>query len=168
MGLRDLWRKYKDWFAVFIFISVLTGYTMWYLHLNPQHIPLFLTTTIIALGFAVVMALLPKYRQRLVKGILEYHVKSKELGGWLYRCQKIALVLFFLIVLAYPIVWEHQLVPTQYMPFFVLTFFVVVVALGIIQIAGLLKVAGKWGLLVIAILTAIAVLRILTWRYLAT
>ncbi len=164
MGLRHFWRKYKDWFAVFICISVLAGYTVWYLHLNPQHIPLFLTTTIIALGFVAVMALLPKHRRRLVNGILEYHVKGKELGGWLYRYQKIALVLFFLIVFAYPIVWEQQLVPSQYIPFFVLTFFVIAVALGVVQIAGLLKVAGKWGLLLIAILSAIAVLRILLWR----
>ena len=36
-GLRGLWRKYKDWFAALVFICVLTGYTVWYLYLNPQH-----------------------------------------------------------------------------------------------------------------------------------
>ena len=163
-----MWRKYKDWFAVLVFISLLTGYTAWYLHLNPQHVPLFLTTTIIALGFVAVMAWLPKYRQRLLKGILAYHARGKELGGWLYRYQKVAFAIIFISTLILLTAWRYQLVPSHYIPYFALTFFIVILASGAVLTAGLLKIAGKWGLLLIAIVTAIAVFRILIWRYVAT
>ena len=164
MNFRDSWRKYKDWIYVFIVMGIITIYTVWRLHLNPQHIPLFLTTTIIALGFVAVMALLPKYRRRLVKRLLAYHTRQKEMGGWLYRYQKIALVLFFVIILTFPLLLQYQFIPSQYMPWAVLTFFIIILALGVIQIVRLLRAAGRWGLLLIAILTAIAVLRILLWR----
>lgn len=163
VGLRDLWRKYKDWFAVLVFISVLIGYTIWYLHLNPQHIHLFLTTAIISLGFVVVMALLPKYRQRLVKGILEYHAKGKERGGWLYRYQKVAIALVLISTLTLPIIWRYQLIPSQYIPFYAITFLIINLTSGAILIAGMLKTIGKWVLLLIGIGLAIAILRILTW-----
>jgi len=145
-------------------MGIITIYTVWRLHLNPQHIPLFLTTTIVALGFVAVMALLPKYRRRLVKRLLAYNTRQKEMGGWLYRYQKIALVLFFVIILTFPLLLQCQFIPSQYMPWAVLTFFIIILALGVIQIVRLLRAAGRWGLLLIAILTAIAVLRILLWR----
>ena len=156
-----MWQRRKDWFYVLIMIAIIAVYTVWRLHLNPQHIPLFLTTTIIALGFVVVMALLPKYRRRLVKGLLAYNTRQKELGGWLYRYRRIALVLFFIIILTFPLLLQYQFIPSSYMPWAVLTFFIIILALGAIQIAGLLRAAGWWGLLLIAILIAIAVLRFL-------
>ena len=96
---------------------------MCYLHLNPQHVPLFLTTTIIGLGFVAVMALLPKYKKRLVKGILAYHARGKELEGWLYRYQKLAFILIFICTLTLPALWQYRLVPIQYIPFVFLTGF---------------------------------------------
>lgn len=118
-----MWQRRKDWFYVLIMIAIIAVYTVWRLHLNPQHIPLFLTTTIIALGFVVVMALLPKYRRRLVKGLLAYNTRQKELGGWLYRYRRIALVLFFIIILTFPLLLQFQFIPSSYMPWAVLTFF---------------------------------------------
>ena len=114
------------------------------------------------------MALLPKYRQRLVKGMLAYNARGKEIGGWLYRYQKVASAAIFISTLILLTAWRYQLIPSQYIPYFALTFFIVILASGAVLTAGLLKIAGKWGLLLIAIVTAIAVLRILIWRYLAT
>lgn len=156
-----MWRRYRDWFAVLVFVSVLTGYTLWYLHLNPQHVPLFLTSTMIALGFVAVMALLPRHRQRLVKGILAYHARGKEVGGWPYRYRKAALILSIICTLTLPIVSQYGLIPSQYMPFFVLTLFTVILASGAVLIGWLFKIAGKWGLLLIAVVIGIAVLRLL-------
>ncbi|MFQ5621592.1 MAG: hypothetical protein ACE5FT_07190 [Candidatus Nanoarchaeia archaeon] len=164
MNLGNLWQKHKDWIYVFMVIAIITVYTVWRLYLNPQHIPLLLTTTIIALGFVAVMALLPKYRRRLVKAILGYNTRQKELGGWLYRYQKFALALLFAIILTFPLLLQYQFIPSQFMPWAVLAFFIVILALGAIQIAGLLRAAGWWGLLLIAIITAIAVLRFLIRR----
>ena len=63
----DKWTNKRQWVAILIILSMLSGYTLWYLSLNPQHIRVFLATAIIALGFVAVMALLPKYRRRLLK-----------------------------------------------------------------------------------------------------
>lgn len=67
----------RYWIAILIVLSI-SLYTVWHLQLNPQHIPLFLATTIVAIGFVVVMALLPKYRMRFVEKIVAYHDKEKS------------------------------------------------------------------------------------------
>lgn len=153
MSLRDLWQKYKDWFAVLVFISILAVCTIWYLHLNPQHIPLFLTTAIIAIGFVVVMALLPKYRRRLVKRVIEYHAKEREMGK-LYRYYRAALLVIIICALVFPVVLHYQLIASEYMPLFVLTFCIVNLAAGVIFVVGFLKARGKWWLLLIAVIFA--------------
>ncbi len=167
LGLRGLWHNCKYWFVIIAIIGLLTIYTFWYLYFEPQHIPLFLATTIVALSFVTVMALLPKYRQRFVERILAYHAKEKKLGA-LYRYQKVALVSIIINTLIFSIIWRYQIIPTQYMPFYVLTFLIVVLASGTILTVGMLRTAGKWGVLLIAILTIIVVLRLLIWRYLAS
>ena len=170
MGLRDLWRKYKDWFTILIFISVLTGYTLWHLHLNPQRIPLFLTTTIIALGFVAVMALLPKYRQRLVKAILAYHAKAQKRGGLLYRYGRVFNAVMITILLAFclALYYNPQFLGVPYIPYLVFALFIGFLISFVVFTAGFLRVAGKWGLLLIIILTVIAIFCILIWRYPAT
>ena len=75
MGLRDMWWGCKEWLAVLVFISVLISSTVWYLSFNPQYVAIFLATTVIAIGFMMVMVLLPKHRH------LEYQVKKREVMG---------------------------------------------------------------------------------------
>jgi len=120
-----------------------------------------LATTIIALGFVAVMTLLPKYRQRLVKKMIEYHVKEREMGRELYRYYRVAFLVIIICALVFPVVLQYQLIASQHMPLFVLTFFFVNLAAGVIFIAGFLKAKGKWGLLLIAIVLASALLGIL-------
>jgi len=55
MGLRDMWWGCKEWLAVLVFISVLISSTVWYLSFNPQYVATFLATTVIAIGFMMVM-----------------------------------------------------------------------------------------------------------------
>jgi len=152
----------KNWFFAILATSFVIIYTVWYLYFEPQHIPLFLATAIVALSFAAVMFLLPKYRQHLVEKILAYHVKEKRLGA-LHSYKKVAVALIIINSLIFSIVWRYQLVPSQYIPFYALTFLIITLASGIVLIAGLLKTAGKWGILLIAILTVVAVLRVLIW-----
>lgn len=102
--------------------AVLALYTTWYLLLNQQQIPVFLTATIVALGFVGIMILLPKYRQQLVKRIVAYHARSKEQRG-LYRYQKLALVITTTGILIFPI--ATALLPSQYIPYFAVTFLIV-------------------------------------------
>ena len=152
----------KDWLFAILATSFVIIYTVWYLYFEPQHIPLFLATAIVALSFVAVMFLLPKYRQRLVEKILAYHAKEKRLGGF-YRYQKVAVALIIINSLIFSVVWRYQLIPSQYMPFYALTFLIIALASGIVLIAGLLKTTGKWGILLIATLTVVAVLWVLIW-----
>ena len=154
------WPSRRYWAAVLIILGML-GYIVWYLSFNPRYVLVFLATTIIALGFVAVMALLPKYRQRLVKKMLEHHAKETEMGRELYRYYKVALVVIIICALVFPVVSQYQLVAPQYIPLFVLAFCIVNLAAGVIFIAGSLKAKGKWGLLLIAVIFASVLLGIL-------
>jgi len=153
-----MWQKYKGWLAVLIFMSMLIGCTTWNLLLNQQQIPVFLTATIVALGFVGTMILLPKYRQQLVKRIVAYDARSKEQRG-LYRYQKLALALTTTSILIFPI--ATTVLASQYISYFVLTFLIVQFTAGPIVIAGFLKTAGKWGYLVLLALVIISVIAVL-------
>lgn len=156
----DKWSSKWYWVAILIILGML-GYILWYLSLNPRYVLVFLATTIIALGFVAVMALLPKYRLQLVKKMLEYRVKEREMGRALYRYYKVALVIIIVCALFFPVVFQSQLIASQHMPLFVLTFFIVNLVAGIIFIAGFLKARGKWGLLLIAVIFTSVLLGIL-------
>lgn len=161
MKFRNSWRKYKDWIYVLIVIGIITVYTCWYLNLNPQYITSILLAPVIAVIIVILLILMPEKRRRLAKSILVYNTRQKELEGWFYRYRRIALILFFIIILTFPLLLQCQLIPSQFMPWAVLTFFIVILALVGIQIAELIRVAGWWGLLIITVITAIAVLRFL-------
>lgn len=145
--------------SIVVTIAVI-AYAIWFFYYEPQHIPLFLGITIVALSFVAVMAALRNHRQRLIRKILAYHAKEKSLGA-LYRCRTVALALIIMNSIIFSIVLRYQLVPLQYMPFYTLAFVVITLASGILLIAALLKTAGKWGLLFVAILIIIGVL--LAW-----
>jgi len=158
----DMWQKYKEWLAVLIFMSMLVGCTTWHLLLNQQQIPVFLTATIVALGFVGIMILLPKYRQQLVKRIVAYDARSKEQRG-LYRYQKLALAITTTCILIYSI--AMALLPSQYIPYFVVTFLIVLLTAGSVVIAGFLKTAGKWGYLVLLASVIISVIGVLLYHF---
>ena len=159
----EKWSGKWYWIAILILLSI-SLYTAWYLQLNPQQIPLFLTTTIIAIGFVVVMALLPKYRRRFGEKIVVYHAKEKSLGA-LYRYKNVALALILINSLIFSVLWQYQLIPSQYVPLYAITFLIINLTSGAILIVGLLKTIGKWVLLLMAIGSVIAILRILTWSW---
>jgi len=157
----EKWLGKRYWIAILIVLSV-SVYTVWYLQFNPQHIPLFLATTIIAIGFVVAMALLPKYRKHFVEKIMAYHDKEKSLGA-LYRYKNVALALIIINSLIFSILWQYKIIPSQYIPLYAIAFLLINLTSGAILIAGMLKTMGKWVLLLMAIGSVIALLRILTW-----
>jgi len=157
-----MWQKYKEWLAVLIFASMLVVCTTWNLLLNHQQIPVFLTATIVALGFVGTMILLPKYRQQLVKRIVAYHARSKEQRG-LYRYYRLALVITTTGILIFPI--ATTVLPSQYIPYFVLTFLIVQLTAGSVVIVGFLKTAGKWGYLVLLASIIISVIYVLLYHF---
>ena len=152
------------WIAILVVLSI-SLYTAWHLQLNPQYVPLFLATTIIAMGFVVVMALLPKYRQQLVKKVLAYHDKAQKRGGLLYRYGRIfnAVMIIVLLVFSLVVTNNPEILGISYIPYLVIALFIAFLISVVVFVSGFLRVAGKWVLLLIAIGTAIAILRILTW-----
>ena len=161
-----MWQKYKDWFFALLLISVTTVFTLWYLYLKPQHILSFLIGPIIALGFVAIMALFPKYRQRLIKKILAFHVKTQRRGGLLYRYGRNFSVVSFVILLAFSLVVTSnpEILAISYIPYLIVALAITFLISFAVYISGFLRAAGKWGLLFITIATAIAVLRILVLR----
>lgn len=155
-------RWHNEWYLMAILIILgMLAYIMWNLSLNPQYVLVFLTTTIIALGFVVLMALLPKYRRRIINRALEYQAREREMGKEFYRYYKMALVVIILCALILPVVLQYQLIFSHYLPLFVFAFFIVNLVAGVIFIAGFLKARGKWRLLLVFIIFASALLGIL-------
>ena len=157
----DLQKKREDYVFVFLLVALTAAFVLWHLQLNPQQLPYFLVGPFVALVFAVLLALKPEYGRRFVDRIRRWRASQEELGGKLFHYQRIALILFFITLLTYPIVLEYKLVPSQYMSYLVLTIFIVAVTLSFIVIADVLKVSGKWGIIFITIIILIAVLRML-------
>lgn len=164
MILKDLWLKYEDWIYALVLVGIVAVYTYGYLSLKPQDILSFLVPPVIAFIIVTLLALRPEVRQRLVKALIVYRMRQKERGGWLYRYHKITLLLFFIIILTFPLFVQSGFIPLQYTPWAVLGFFIIILALSAIQVAWLIRVAGKWGLFLIALIASVAVLRILIWR----
>lgn len=154
------WPSRRYWVAILIFLGICI-YTVWYLQVNPQNIPLFLAIGVVAVGFVVLMALLPKYRRRFLEAIMAYHAKEKGLGA-LYRYKNMALALILINSLIFSVLWQYQLIPSQYIPMYAISFLIINLTSSTILIVGLLKTIGKWVLLLIAIGSVIALLRFLT------
>lgn len=150
MSLKGSRQKLKDWLAALIFVAVIIVFVMWDLLLNPQYVPLFLGVIIVALSFVAVMLSLPKLRRRLIEGAVAYHVRSEELGGWLHRYRRVAVAAIATMALIFPI--ATKLLPSQYIPYFVLALVIVNLVAGSILIGGLARVSGKTVLLVLAVL----------------
>lgn len=79
-GCGNLWWRRKDWFVVLVFITVFICCTVWYLYLNPQHIALFLITTVVALSFVAIMALLQNIDSDLSIRYFYFTIKHDRKG----------------------------------------------------------------------------------------
>jgi len=121
----------------------------------------FLATTIVALAFVAAMALLPKYRRRLVERMVGYQAKESAMGRRLYRYYKVALLVIVLCALAFPVVFQSHLVTSRHIPLLALAFFVVNLVAGVVFVAGFLKARGRLGLLLIVVIFASVLLGII-------
>jgi len=89
--------------------------------------------------------------------------KEREvMGRALYHYYRAALFVIVICALVFPAVLQYQLIASQCMPLFVLSFFVVNLVAGTIFITGLLKARCKWAALLIALIFASVLLGILT------
>jgi len=142
--------------ATILLVIIVIIWNLWSLYLNPQHLPFFLIVSIAVMAFATVVALRPKFRQRLVKAVYAFHTKGQEKGGWCYRFGYIALLTIIFSALA---LTQYQLIPPQYSTVFVIAFLMLItVSVGILAIS-FWRVIGKWVLLLIVVAVAVGILR---------
>lgn len=154
MPLGSPWKRdYRGRLTAYAFAVVVIALSILYLLLNPQHFILFLAVTTAALVFVVAMFFLPRYRERLVRGILAYQTKSREVGGWSLRYWKAAVAIVAIETMLFPFV--VPLVSQQYLPYFVLVFLAVLLTAGSVVIAGFLRTTGKWGCLLVLLIFVI-------------
>jgi len=163
-----MWLKYKSWFAYLALLILVTCLTIWCLLLNPQSLPLFLSTIIIALGFAAVIRLFPKYRQRFIKKLIEYQDKSQKKGGLLFRYGKIFFPVMLITLTVFSLVARDNpaILDIPYVPYLVFVVFIAFLISFVTFISGFLRGYGKWGLIIIGIITALTFLRIMISRHL--
>lgn len=97
---------------------------------------------------------------------MKHRAKVQKRGGLLYRYGRIFNAVTITILLAFSLVltYNPEILGIQYIPYLVFALFIAFLISSIVFIAGFLRVAGKWGLLLIIIVTVIAGLRILLWR----
>lgn len=170
MGLRKLWQKYGEWVAVLIVLSIVTVFTVWFLKLAPQYIPRFALTSLIGvligLFFLALLASRRKYRVRLREFLIKYRAKVQERGGLFYRYGRIFNAVMITVLLAFSLALTSnpEILDIQYIPYLVFALFIAFLISAVVFIASFLRVAGKWGILLIIIVTVIAGLRILLWR----
>jgi len=116
-----------------------------------------------ALSFVAIMALLPKYRQRLVNKILVFNNKIQQKGAFYkyimaFNALMIAMVLGFSLVLTH----NPELLNIPYIPYLFIAVLAVFLISAFMFIYSLFKTAGKWALVLLAIGATIATLRFLT------
>jgi len=104
--------------------------------------------------------LLRKYGDWFRKFMLGLHKRDLERGGWLYRYGTPAAIFSLAYWAIFRVILEFQLISPRYLPHFVFTYLYIQLALGLVILAGFLRVAGKWWrylLMVMLILTLAAI-----------
>ena len=133
----------RDWFLIFALLVILATSVLWYLYQNPHFFISLAIALFVAIIFLTLLALRPEYRQGLIRRLLELHERDLERGGWYHRYGRLAGILIIINLLIFRLMLQFQLVSPQY-PHFVLTFFYIQMALGMVLLVSLLRVAGKW------------------------
>lgn len=157
-------RHYRNWLGVFVLLSILTAYIIWYLQQNPLFIYSFAIAFSIAVIFCSLLALRPEYREGLISRLLKLHKRDLERGGWFHRYGRFAAILSIINWLIFGLMLRFQLV-SSHNPLFVLSFFYIQMILAMVLLVSFLRGAGKWlryltismmilTLVVIAIITA--------------
>lgn len=109
-----------------------------------------------------------KFRRLLSKPaefLLKLQARNREKGEQLRRYACPLFLFYFLNVLIYYYLLYHQLIPSDFLPYFVLTFFVIQLGLGVSGTVVFLRVTGKWGYLLLATFVLIAIIAVLVYHF---
>ena len=156
--------KHKKWVAIFIVNSLVIVLTIWVIILAPQHMLRFALAPIFSILLLTILLISQrKHRARLRERFMQWRIKTERRDSLLFRYGKIctivmviALTVFFLVVVSNPAIFE-----IPYIPHLLAALFIAFLFSFVAFISGFLKRYGKWGLVIIGLATALAVLRII-------
>ena len=158
-----------DWIITFIIVGITICCTFWFLYFNPAFLPYFIIAPIIAVFLLLFLGLCPNCRSKFRKLLSEY---AEALGrdGFsykFYRCGQIfsMVSITLILVLSFIAYYNLGVVSAQCLLYLFVALFIAFLASFIMYIGGFVKITGKWGLLLVLLITAIWMLHYLTsWR----
>lgn len=160
MSFRSVLRKYSVWLLVIILLSMVIVFTAWFFQLVPEYILRFALAPHIALFLTVLLASRERYRLQLGELLMKY-VTFQKRGGQLYKYGRAlnAITIIALFTVFIVLYYNPGLQSIWYVPYAGLALFVAFLISTVAFIGGLLRIAGKWGLLFFTILAIIVILR---------
>ena len=160
MSFRSVLRKHSVWLLAIILLSMVIVVTAWFFQLVPEYVLRYALAPHIGLFLTVLLASRERYRLQLGELLMKYGEFQKR-GGRLYKYGRalnaitiIALFTVFIVLYCNP-----GLQSIWYVPYAGLALFVAFLVSTVAFIGGLLRIAGKWGLLFLSILGIIVILR---------
>lgn len=160
MSFRNVLRKYSVWLLVIILLSMVVVFTAWFFQLVPKYILRFALAPLIGVFLTVLLTSREKYRLQL-RELLTKYVKFQKREGRLYKYGRAlnAITIIALLTVSVVLYYTPGLQSIEYMPYAVLALFVAFLISAVAYICGLLRIAGKWGLLFLTIFAIIVILR---------
>lgn len=155
------------WITIIIVFGILIALTIGCVQVFPQYSSRFLTLILIAiiigLFFPAIFALNKKWRVKLHEYFLNYQTKTQKPSGSRYRKAQVFnfIMLASLIILGVIVANDPSIINNQHVQYMFFALFVAFVVSFIVYVTYLLKTFWKWGLILIMIGVAVAVIRIL-------
>jgi len=135
-------------------------FAAWFFQLVPECVLRFALVPHIALFLTVLLASREKYRLQFRELLMKYGEFQKR-EGLLHKYGRAlnAITIIALLTGSIVLYYTPGLQSIEYMPYAVLALFVAFLISAVVYIGGLLRIAGKWGLLFLTILGIIVILR---------
>lgn len=159
-------RKYGSLFAILVVIIMVVVCTVLFLLYAPEHILSFAIVPLVPLSLIIFLVLHRRSRLRFHKLLTKYQTYLQAKKDTLYRYGRLlnALTITILLTFSLLIYYNSNLLDIAYVPYLFLVIFIAFIVSAIIFIASMVKLGGKWALLLIMILVAIVTLRILLYK----
>lgn len=157
-------RKYRVWLLIII-LSIVIIFMAWFFQLLPGYVLRFSLAPLVGIFLTVLLVWRKRYKLQLVE-LLKKLIEFERRGGLLYKYGRALNAIAIIAVFAVSTIlyYNRELLSIEYMPYVVCILFLAVVISGVAFFGGILRMAGKWGLLLITIIAIPVILRFLLLR----
>ena len=132
-----------------VFANFVLGILLWYWGFIPAY------AILLWMGFAFLFAFLfIRYRDSW----LNFYRSDAEKGGWNKRYGQPAGILIAFLSVAFGLLIKTPIVYEQWFPYVTLSYILVVLFLGCVLVAALMKTFGKWMIMILIVPVLIALL----------